>query len=134
MVTGGGGVVRAAQRSDKRVVAAGPGILRWSSTAPRTWPRPPATSWRARGSTTTSCCTCEKEILAEEAIASELLGELQRNDAVLLSADEAEALARAILTDYPGPEPRMNKDFVGKDPAVLAGLIGKRVPERPDSS
>ena len=41
---------------------------------------------------------------------------------------EAEALARAILLDYPGAHPRMNKEFVGKDATVLAGLIGKSVP------
>jgi aldehyde dehydrogenase len=47
---------------------------------------------------------------------------------VRLTPDETEALARAILLDYPGAHPRMNKEFVGKDASVLAGLIGKRVP------
>src|SRR5688500_11167039 len=129
VVTGGGGVVRAAQESDKRVIAAGPG------NPPVVVDRTADLAQAARdivagaGFDNNIVCTCEKEILAEEAIASELLAELQRNDAVLLSADEAEALAHSILTDYPGSEPRMNKDFVGKDPAILAGLIGKRVPE-----
>jgi aldehyde dehydrogenase len=129
VVTGGGGVVRAAQESDKRVIAAGPG------NPPVVVDRTADLAQAARdivagaGFDNNIVCTCEKEILAEASIADELLSELQRNDTVLLSADEAEALARAILTDYPGPEPRMNKDFVGKDPAVLAGLIGKRVPD-----
>jgi aldehyde dehydrogenase len=129
VVTGGGGVVRAAQKSDKRVIAAGPG------NPPVVVDRTADLAQAARdivagaGFDNNIVCTCEKEILAEAAIADELLTELQRNDAVLLTAHEAEALARAILTDYPGPEPRMNKDFVGKDPAVLAGLIGRRVPE-----
>ena len=129
VVTGGGGVVRAAQESDKRVIAAGPG------NPPVVVDRTADLAQAARDIVAGAAfdnnivCTCEKEILAEEAIADELLEELQRNDAVLLSADEAESLARTILTGYPGPEPRMNKDFVGKDPAVLAALIGKRVPE-----
>jgi aldehyde dehydrogenase len=129
VVTGGGGVVRAAQQSDKRVIAAGPG------NPPVVVDRTADLAQAARDIVAGAAfdnnivCTCEKEILAEEVIADELLAELERNDAVLLSDDEAEALARAILVGYPGREPRMNKDFVGKDPAVLAALIGKRVPE-----
>ena len=129
VVTGGGGVVRAAQESDKRVIAAGPGNP--PVVVDRTADLAQAARDIVAGASFDNniVCTCEKEILAEEAIADELLVELQRNHAVLLSADEAEALARAILTGYPGPEARMNKDFVGKDPVILAGLIGKPVPE-----
>jgi aldehyde dehydrogenase len=129
VVTGGGGVVRAAQESDKRVIAAGPGNP--PVVVDRTADLARAARDIVAGASFDNniVCTCEKEILAEGAIADELLAELQRNDSVLLSADEAEALARAILTEYPGPEPRMNKDYVGKDPAALAGLIGKWVPE-----
>ncbi|HUF88488.1 MAG TPA: aldehyde dehydrogenase [Gemmatimonadota bacterium] len=128
VVTGGGGVVRAAQASDKRVIAAGPGnppvvVDRTADLA-----RAARDIVAGAGFDNNVVCTCEKEILAEAAIADDLLAELERNDAVLLSADEAESLARAILTGYPGPEPRMDKEFVGKDPAVLAGLIGKDVP------
>jgi aldehyde dehydrogenase len=128
VVTGGGGVVRAAQESDKRVIAAGPG------NPPVVVDRSADLARAARDIVTGASfdnnivCTCEKEVLAEAAIADELLQELERNDAVLLSSDEAEALARAILLDYPGAHPRMNKEFVGKDATVLAGLIGKRVP------
>jgi len=128
VVTGGGGVVRAAQESDKRVIAAGPG------NPPVVVDRSADLAGAARDIVAGASfdnnivCTCEKEILAEEEIAGELLQELVRNDAVLLTADEAEALARAILLDYPGASPRMNKEFVGKDAAVLTGLIGKKVP------
>jgi aldehyde dehydrogenase len=128
VVTGGGAVVREAQKASKRVVAAGPG------NPPVVVDRSADLAQAARDIVTGASfdnnivCTCEKEILAEERIADELLQEIQRNDAVLLSRDEGEALARAILVDYPGSNPRMNKDFVGKDAAVLAGLIGKRVP------
>ncbi|MGH7588025.1 MAG: aldehyde dehydrogenase family protein [Gemmatimonadota bacterium] len=128
VVTGGGGVVRAAQESDKRVIAAGPG------NPPVVVDRSADLTRAARDIVTGASfdnnivCTCEKEILAEEAIAGELVRELERNDAVLLGPEEAEALAGAILLDYPGAHPRMNKEFVGKDASVLAGLIGKSVP------
>lgn len=129
VVTGGGGVVKAAQESDKRVIAAGPGnppvVVDRSADLARA-----ARDIVAGASFDNNIvCTCEKEILAEEAIAGELMQELQRNDVVLLTADEAEALARAILLDYPGAHPRMNKEFVGKDATVLAGLIERRVPQ-----
>ncbi len=128
VVTGGGGVVRAAQQSDKRVIAAGPG------NPPVVVDRSADLAQAGRDIVAGASfdnnivCTCEKEILAESAIAGDLLGEMEAHGAVRLSADEAEALARAILVDYPGDRPRMNKEFVGKDASVLAGLIGRRVP------
>ena len=128
VVTGGGAVVREAQKSTKRVIAAGPG------NPPVVVDRSADLAHAARDIVIGASfdnnivCTCEKEILAEERIADELLQEIQRNDAVVLSREEGEALARAILTDYPGPSPRMSRDFIGKDAAVLAGAIGKRVP------
>ncbi|MGH7557609.1 MAG: aldehyde dehydrogenase family protein [Gemmatimonadota bacterium] len=128
VVTGGGGVVRAAQESDKRVIAAGPGnppvVVDRSADLGRA-----ARDIVAGASFDNNIvCTCEKEILAEEAIAGVLLRELERSDAVILTPDETEALARGILVDHPGAHPRMNKEFVGKDATVLAELIGKRVP------
>jgi aldehyde dehydrogenase len=127
VVTGGGAVVREAQKSTKRVIAAGPG------NPPVVVDRSADLSQAGRDIVTGASfdnnivCTCEKEILAEASIADELLQELERNRAVLLASDEGEALARKILVDYPGRNPRMNKEFVGKDAVVLAGLIGRRV-------
>ncbi|HUP01640.1 MAG TPA: aldehyde dehydrogenase family protein [Gemmatimonadota bacterium] len=128
VVTGGGGVVKAARQSEKRVIAAGPGNPPVVVDASADLARAARDIVTGASFDNNIVCTCEKEILAEARIADELLQELQRCDAVLLSADEAEGLARAILTGYPGQDPRMNKDFVGKDAAVLAGLIGKHVP------
>jgi aldehyde dehydrogenase len=129
VVTGGGAVVREAQKSTKRVIAAGPG------NPPVVVDRSADLAQAGRDIVTGASfdnnivCTCEKEILAEEPIAEELLREMEHNGAVRLTRDEAEALARTILTDYPGPNPRMGRDFIGKDAAVLAAAIGKRVPE-----
>lgn len=128
VVTGGGGVVRAAQKSDKRVIAAGPGnppvVVDRSADIGR------AADDIVLGASFDNnvVCTCEKEILAESSIADDLLAELASSGAVILDDEEAEALARAILLDYPGDTPRMNKEFIGKDADVLAECIGKRVP------
>jgi aldehyde dehydrogenase len=129
VVTGGGAVVRAAQKSNKRVIAAGPGNPPVVVDASADIARAATDIVRGASFDNNVVCTCEKEILAEAPIADELLEELQRNDAVLLTPNEAESLARAMLNDYPGPEPRMNKEYVGKGPSVLAKLIGKHVPE-----
>jgi aldehyde dehydrogenase len=129
VVTGGGAVVRAAQKSNKRVIAAGPGNPPVVVDASADIARAATDIVRGASFDNNVVCTCEKEILAEEPIADELLRELQANKAVLLTPNEAESLARAMLNDYPGPEPRMNKEYVGKDPSVLAKLIGKRIPE-----
>jgi aldehyde dehydrogenase len=129
VVTGGGAVVREAQKSTKRVIAAGPG------NPPVVVDRSADLAQAGRDIVTGASfdnnivCTCEKEILAEDGIAEELLREMEQSGAVRLSREEAEALARTILTDYPGPNPRMSRDFIGKDAAVLAAAIGKRVPE-----
>jgi aldehyde dehydrogenase len=128
VVTGGGGVVRAAQQSDKRVIAAGPGNPPVVVDATADLAQAARDIVTGASFDNNVVCTCEKEILAEEPIADDLLKELQRNDAVLLSESETESLARAILVDFPGERPRMNKEFVGKDATVLAGLIGKTVP------
>lgn len=129
VVTGGGAVVRAAQKSTKRVIAAGPGNPPVVVDASADLSRAAADIVTGASFDNNVVCTCEKEILAEAPIADELLEELQRNAAVVLTSDEAEALARAMLNDYPGSEPRVNKEYVGKDPPVLAKLIGKRVPD-----
>ncbi|MDX1622484.1 MAG: aldehyde dehydrogenase family protein [Gemmatimonadota bacterium] len=129
VVTGGGGVVKAAQESDKRVIAAGPGNPPAVVDASADLERAAADIVAGASFDNNIVCTCEKEILAEESIADALLEELQRNDAVLLDTDEAEVLARAILVDYPGESPRMNREFIGKDAPVLAERIGKRVPD-----
>jgi aldehyde dehydrogenase len=128
VVTGGGAVVREAQKSSKRVIAAGPG------NPPVVVDRSADLAQAGRDIVTGASfdnnivCTCEKEILAEAGIADELLQEMEQNHAVRLTREEGEALARAILVDYPGPSPRMNREFIGRDAAVLAGTIGKSVP------
>src|SRR5688500_11737011 len=128
VVTGGGAVVREAQKSSKRVIAAGPG------NPPVVVDRSADLAQAGRDIVAGASfdnnivCTCEKEILAEAGIADELLQEMERNHAVRLTREEGEALARAILLDYPGPSPRMNRDFIGRDAAVLAAAIGKKVP------
>ncbi|CAN5327791.1 aldehyde dehydrogenase EutE [soil metagenome] len=128
VVTGGGGVVRAAQHSNKRVIAAGPGNPPVVVDASADLGRAARDIVAGASFDNNIVCTCEKEILVEERIANELLQGLRRNDTEVLTRDEAEALARAILLDYPGSNPHMNKEYIGKDAPVLAGLIGKHVP------
>jgi len=129
VVTGGGGVVRAAQESDKRVIAAGPGNPPVVVDETADLARAGRAIVDGASFDNNIVCTCEKEILAVASIADDLRTALERNDAVILSDDETESLARTILLDWPGDDPRMNREWIGKDATVLAGAIGKRVPD-----
>ncbi|MFB6355429.1 MAG: aldehyde dehydrogenase EutE, partial [bacterium] len=73
-------------------------------------------------------CTCEKEILAVDSIADELMENLERNGAYELSDEEAEKIARVVLEDYPGDDPHVNKEWVGQDAQKIAAEIGVEVP------
>jgi len=129
VVTGGGGVVRAAQESDKRVIAAGPGNPPVVVDETADLARAGRAIVDGASFDNNIVCTCEKEILAVASIADDLRTALERNGAVILSNDEAEELARTILLDWPGDDPRMNREWIGKDATVLAEAIGKRVPD-----
>ncbi|MDP3276015.1 MAG: aldehyde dehydrogenase EutE [Deltaproteobacteria bacterium] len=121
VVTGGGAVVDEAMRSGKRAISAGPG-------------NPPAIvdesahlTDAARGIVAGASfdnnviCTCEKEIVAVSAVVDKLRGELRKSNAHELSSGELRALERTLLTS----DNHLNRDFVGKNAAVLLRAIGK---------
>ncbi len=64
-----------------------------------------------------------------EAIADHLKEELKKNNAVELTPQQGEELAKIILEDYPGPNARINRKWVGKDAYLFAKEIGLDVPK-----
>lgn len=132
-VTGGPGVVKAAMASGKRAVCAGPG-------------NPPVL---VDG---TSClenaarcvifggaydnnllCIGEKEVFVLESFADKFMAALERNGAHRLQPKQVEALTQAAFVFPPGkgagcPHPVVNRDLVGRDPAVLAKAAGATIP------
>jgi propionaldehyde dehydrogenase len=132
MVTGGPGVVKAAMACGKKVIAAGPGnppvIVDETSDLEH------ACDSIIKGASFDNgvLCTAEKEIVAVEAIADKLL-ELLRKDprTYELRKEEFEKLTKAAILEPggPGKEPRVNREFIGRNAAVIASKIGVKIPE-----
>jgi aldehyde dehydrogenase len=136
-VTGGPAVVRAAMRSGKRVIAAGPGNP--PVIVDETADLDQAARCVIAGAAFDNNVLCigEKEAFVVEQVASAFVAALTRAGAVELNAAQIERLTKAALTFEPGSgggcaEPHVNKDFVGRDAAVLARAAGLEVPPSTD--
>ncbi|MGA7832837.1 MAG: aldehyde dehydrogenase [Terracidiphilus sp.] len=131
-VTGGPVVVKAASKSGKRVIAAGPGnppvVVDETADLARA-----AESIIAGASFDNNLlCIGEKEIFVVASVADEFIDAMRRAGAFQLDAPAIERLTKAAFTfDGDGKgcaRAHVKKDFVGKDVAVLAAAAGVRVP------
>lgn len=130
VVTGGDAVVEAARKStDKRLMAAGAG-------------NPPVvvdeTADIARAARdivfgasfdNNVICADEKEIIAVDSIADQLKAEMKKHKAVEISPSQAEKLAKIILEGYPGDNPQVSRNWVGRNASLFAREIGLNVPD-----
>ena len=128
-VTGGPGVVAAAMASTKKAIVAGPG-------------NPPvvvdetADIDKAAAGIIYGCafdnnvlCIGEKEVFVVDTVADKLLDAFGRHGGYRLNSQQIDALTKvAIYQDKKSGHWLANKDFVGKDPQVLAQAIGLTVP------
>ena len=78
-------------------------------------------------------CADEKEIIAVDSIADQLKAEMKAIGAVEISLEQADAVARVVLRNYPqvegGKAPNPNPKWVGRDAAVIAKAAGIDVPD-----
>src|SRR6185312_1740749 len=127
-VTGGPAVGRAALRSPKRAIVAGPGnppvVVDETADLDNA-----AKSIIAGGAYDNNLlCIGEKEVFAVAEIFDELCAAMTRHKAVKLSAAQIDALRKvAFVKDDKGHE-FVNKDLIGQDAAVLAQKAGVKVP------
>jgi aldehyde dehydrogenase len=127
-VTGGPAVGRAALRSPKRAIVAGPGnppvVVDETADLDNA-----ARSIVAGGAYDNNLlCIGEKEVFAVAAIFDELCEEMTRCKAVRLDGGQIVALTKvAFVKDDKGHE-LVNKDLIGQDAAVLAEHAGVKVP------
>lgn len=132
LVTGGPAVVKAAMGCGKKVIAAGPGNP--PAVVDETADLEHACDSIIKGASFDNnvLCTAEKEIIAVEAIADKLL-ELLRKDprTYELKKDEFEKLTKAAILEPggPGKEPKVSREYIGKDATLIASKIGVKVPE-----
>ena len=133
LVTGGPGVVKAAMQTGKRAICAGPGNPPVYVDDTGCLKRAARAIIQGASYDNNLLCIGEKEVFALESIADTLMAEMEKNGAVRLSAPQLEALTKAAFTFKPGegggcPHASVHKDFIGKDPAVLAKAAGVYLP------
>lgn len=133
LVTGGPGVVKAAMQTGKRAICAGPGNPPVYVDDTACLKRAARAIIQGASYDNNLLCIGEKEVFALENIADQLMAEMERNGAVRLTGAQLEALTRAAFTFKEGQgggcaHASVNKDFIGKDPAVLARAAGVDLP------
>jgi len=133
LVTGGPGVVKAAMQTGKRAICAGPGNppVYVDDTACMT--RAAKAIIQGASYDNNLLCIGEKEIFALEGIADKLMAQMEQHGAVKLTNAQLDALTKAAFTITPGEgggcaHASVNKDFIGKDPIVLAKAAGISIP------
>ena len=132
VVTGGGGVVKAAMQTPKRAICAGPGNPPVVVDETANIERAARDIVKGASYDNNILCIGEKEIFVVERVADALIAALKRNGAHQLDPAQIEALTAKAFKFEGGSggcnEPILNKAFVGKDAAFLAGQIGLSVP------
>jgi len=132
VVTGGPAVVKAAMKSDKKVIAAGPGNPPCVVDETADLVKAGRDIVNGAGFDNNIVCICEKEILAVSQIADKLKEEMIKNGAYELKSEQIEKVTKLVITDpgKPGHEGAPNKEYVGKNASVIARDIGLDISEQ----
>jgi acyl-CoA reductase-like NAD-dependent aldehyde dehydrogenase len=130
VVTGGPGVVKAAMASGKKAICAGPGNPPVVVDQTEDIAKAARDIVAGAGFDNNVVCTCEKEIFVVESVADRLKQEMLARGAYELTGGQVQAVTRVALPQDAGPGRHSppSKDFVGKDPAVIAREAGFDVP------
>jgi acyl-CoA reductase-like NAD-dependent aldehyde dehydrogenase len=125
VVTGGGAVVKAAMTCGKRAIAAGPGNP--PVVVDDTADIAKAARDLVFGASLDNniLCIVEKEVIAVADIADRLKKEMKANKAVEITGQDLKRLEKLLIT----PDDHVNRDYIGKDAAVILRDAGIRVPD-----
>lgn len=134
VVTGGEAVVEAARKhATMRLIAAGAGNPPVVVDETASIVRAARSIYDGATFDNNIICADEKEIIAVDSIADALKVELKNLGAVEISLEQADAVGRIVLRNYPaqpgGPAPSANPKWVGRDAAVIAKAAGIAVPD-----
>lgn len=133
VVTGGPAVVKAAMASGKKVIAAGPGNP--PVVVDETADLEQAAKGIVAGASLDNniVCIAEKEIIAVEEIADELLERLQKNGAYLASSYQVRQLEKLVVEAKTSSSGKTHyypkKEWVGKNASKILEAIGVKVPD-----
>jgi aldehyde dehydrogenase len=131
-VTGGPAVARAALKSSKRAIVAGPGNPPVVVDETADLDRAARAIIEGAAYDNNLLCIAEKEVFVVAAVFDKMMAAMERAGAVRLQAREIDALTKvAIATVGEGDHKHQvaAKDFIGQDAAVLARAAGKHVPK-----
>jgi len=125
-VTGGSGVVQQAMTSGKRAICAGPGNP--PVVVDATADLEHAGKYIVAGASFDNniVCTDEKEVIAVDSIVDELMQQMGRHGAYLLSESETHRVEQAIFSEQRGPRQRavVEKDLIGKNAGEILARAG----------
>lgn len=129
-VTGGPAVGRAALRSPKRAIVAGPGNPPVVVDETADLDNAARSIIKGGAYDNNLLCIGEKEVFAVASIFDELMDAMARNKAARLDAKQIAALSKVAFVPAEGDKSKLvvNKDFIGQDAAVLAKHAGLSVP------
>jgi aldehyde dehydrogenase len=129
-VTGGPAVGRAALRSPKRAIVAGPGNPPVVVDETADLDNAARSIVAGAAYDNNLLCIGEKEVFAVAAIFDELLDVMTRHKAFRLDRGQIAPLTKAAFVASPEDKGKLvvNKDYIGQDAAVLAERIGVKVP------
>ena len=133
LVTGGPMVVKAAMQTGKRAICAGPGnppVFVDDTCCPT---RAAKAIISGAAFDNNLLCIGEKQVFVLDHVADKLMQKMSENGAVKLNSSQLEKLTKAAFTITPGQgggcaHAHTNKDFIGKDPSVLAQAAGVNIP------
>ena len=125
-VTGGSGVVRQAMTSGKRAICAGPGNPPVVVDATADLELAGRCIVAGAGFDNNIVCTDEKEVIAVESVVDELLQQMKRHGAYLLTEGELHRVEQAIFTEQRGPRRSsvVEKDLIGKNASEILARAG----------
>lgn len=130
VVTGGGGVVKAAMASGKRAICAGPGNP--PVVVDETANLDQAGRDIVLGASTDNniICADEKEVVVVDSVADGLIKSMVHHGAALIDKSKLRALEQVIFSKMAGPRghAEVNRKLVGKNADVILSQIGMSVP------
>ena len=133
LVTGGPMVVKAAMQTGKRAICAGPGnppVFVDDTCCPT---RAAKAIISGAAFDNNLLCIGEKQVFVLDSVADKLMQRMSENGAVKLNPAQLASLTKAAFTFKEGQgggcaQAHTNKDFIGKDPIVLAQAAGINLP------
>jgi aldehyde dehydrogenase len=128
VVTGGPAVARAALASNKRAIVAGPGNPPVVVDATACLENAARSIVASGAYDNNLLCIGEKQVFAVAEIFDALMEEVARHGGFRLSASQVDALTQAAFQKGNDGALHVNKDLIGKDPAVLGQHAGVKVP------